>query len=283
MTPVFGSRGHAAMRTFRSGNGAASSSANNPSRAKAIEPVDQHLAPSGETWQDVREPRLFLAQHASFGGEEAGTHMLGIDTQRAQIPADVPLLQLSPTDYTYLRASQASNPKARQGGEGDGHWPDSLALSPSLERHVKEREENLNTPKPTQVATGLSQSQQDNNKEVKLLVSTLGYYACTEFAKRACYSGPPSKWTLFDECESEEVSLVTNVSSEVARKAFSYLTGKRLFTLKARPLCVMYMEPRNGGKVLVQGLLLPDDPVSDGRHSKVLMQKLCDFFSEFEM
>lgn len=140
------------------------------------------------------------------------------------------------------------------------------------------------TPKPIQAATGTTQPKRtENDREIKLLVSTLNYDSCTQFASRACYSGPPGKWTLFDEYGSEEVSLVTNVSSQVARKAFRYLTGKHLFTLKAKPLCVMYIEPRNGGEVLVKGLWMTKGPFGDWGQSTTLMRKLCDVFDGFEM
>lgn len=79
------------------------------------------------------------------------------------------------------------------------------------------------------------------------------------------------------------MSLVTNVSSQVAQKAFRYLTGKSLFTLKAKPLCVMYIEPRNGSEVLVRGLWMTKSPFGGEEKSKTLMRKLCDVFDGFEM
>lgn len=136
--------------------------------------------------------------------------------------------------------------------ESKGKGREEGSTTPKPIHRCREREETPTTPTPFRTATGFSPSQKDD-KEVKLLVSTLCNNTCTQFARRACYSGPSSRWALFDERDSEEISLVTNVSSKVARKAFSYLSGKSLWTMKEQPLCVMYIEPRNGGRVLVKG------------------------------
>lgn len=281
------------------------SGANNSSRTKVIDPVAQQMASPQSPSRSPGGASKFVAQYEKFVSRKADTHVLGNDTEVTQVPAGIPILHLSPEEHAALQNSQRlgkdlverNHKTGFEEHEGEnGKAPGAMAFTSFLESNGEVEGEALATmkrttdlrgadpctPKPVRAPIHSSHSQ-NHDREVKLLVSTLNYDACTRFASRACYCGPPGKWTLFDEYGSEEVSLVTNVSSKMARKAFSYLTGKRIFTLKGKPVCVMYMEPRNGGEVLVRGLFMAKDPLGDGRQHSTLMRKLCGFFGDFDM
>ncbi|KAJ4389269.1 hypothetical protein N0V93_006734 [Gnomoniopsis smithogilvyi] len=302
-TPDFNSLRSSAMRKLHSGNSLSSSDADKST--KAVHCVAQQLASPESPSRSTGEAAKLLAGHKSPKGKEVDRNMFGNDSQRTRIPASIPLLHLSPEQHVMLQEGRSAAQDLAKGrfremleenvgemgdfpeatfptfpsGSNSQEQGETLATTKAV---ASLREGDSSTPKPTLSTTDFSQSQR-HEREVKLLVSTLNFDQCTQFAKRAYYCGPPGKWALFDEFGSQEVSLITNVSSEFARKAFSYLTGKRLFTLKAKPLCVMYIEPRNGGEVLIRGLSMAAGPLGNGRRSTMLMRKLCDFLGDFEM
>lgn len=296
MTLGFEGPGPSAPRAFGSHNVGASSTTNPQPASKVIDLAAQ------QPLRDITP--LDPGNRRSFSEKAATQQMLSIDAVIAQAAESAPLVHTkpkSPHQSALLQKQGFAQPVAIVEGRGlggDEEGAEALALSPVSESMGKEREEDsitpkpirqgrereviLTTPKPGQAYAGFSGSQEDD-KEVQLLVSTFEFSRCAQFAKQVCYNGPPGKWALFDKRDSEGVSLVTNVGSEVARKVFSYLTGKRLFMFKSKPLCVMYIEPRNGGEVLVKGMLMPNDPIGSGRPSAALIRRLSDFFKGFEM
>lgn len=279
---------------------------------RATDPLAQQLASFGRASENLGEAAGVVTQYESFIGKEAAGLLARYKSSiRKEADRYTPEMDtqsihhLSPEGEAKLQKCQGfvkellerqDREGLHENGGGNGEVPVGSAFTSSPESNGKQkgkiwattectgnlRGEDSSTPKPMRANTNLPQSQR-HDREITLLVSTLSYDTCTHFANRACYSGPPSKWTLFDEHGSGEVSLVTNLSSGIARKAFSYLTGKRLFTLKGRPLCVMYIAPRNGGEVLVRGLFMAKGTLGDDRQSTSLMLKLCGFFRDFEM
>lgn len=93
------------MQGSRSGHGASSSRAATTSRAETAEAMArrQLTPPESPSSLNLGEAEGKIAQYESFLAQEADSRpMLEGGTDRTQLPADIPLLVLSPKEYTLL-------------------------------------------------------------------------------------------------------------------------------------------------------------------------------------
>lgn len=125
-------------------------------------------------------------------------------------------------------------------------------------------------------------------EEVVLLVSTLDFEKSNQVADLIRRSGTepaPGRWALLNvDCPVHEPgwSLVTKTSSRAARQVFETMhTAAFISGTQERSLHVMYVEPRNGGEILVEVLSIPVWPqCPEGWEA---LQMLVYHFNAYEM
>lgn len=168
-----------------------------------------------------------------------------------------------------------------QPGQEHQKWEDA-----GQESEREDSQQNL----PDEQRKGFFVRLQDppEKKEVVLLVSTLDFEQSNQVADLIMRSGTepaPGRWALLNvDCPVHEPSwsLVTKTSSRAARQVFETMhTAAFISGSQKRPLRVMYVEPRNGGEILVEVpsmFVWPQSP--EGWEA---LQLLLCYFNAYEM